>query len=155
MNIVDLITLDRIKLQTTTSSKKRALEILSELLVSALPTVSATEIFDALINRERLGSTGLGDGVAIPHSRLEGVDNAVGAILKLEEGIDYDSLDHQPVDFMFALLVPQDSTEEHLALLSKLAQLFTNAEQFKQLRTAKQASTLLHVLSQQESSHAA
>ena len=155
MNIVDLLTLDRIRLETTTSSKKRALEILSHMLATALPTASETDIFDALISRERLGSTGLGHGVAIPHSRLEGVDTAVGAILKLEEGVDYESLDQQPVDFMFALLVPQDSTEEHLALLSQLAEMFTDEEQFTQIRAAKQANTLMNLLCQQASSYAA
>jgi PTS system nitrogen regulatory IIA component len=155
MKIVDLLALDRIRLQTTTSSKKRALEILSQMLATTLPTVSEIEIFDALINRERLGSTGLGHGVAIPHSRLDGAETAVGAILKLEEGIDYDSPDHQPVDFMFALLVPQDSTDEHLALLSQLAEMFADEEHYTQLRTAQQANTLLNLLSQHTSSHAA
>lgn len=132
MNIDDLLATDRIICQSSTTSKKKALEILSESLANHLGNRTPTEIFDALIARERLGSTGLGHGVAIPHSRMTGIDTTLAAILKLDQGVDYDSPDRQPVDFMFALIVPEEATEAHLQLLARLAELFSD-QQFMQI----------------------
>lgn len=142
MTIADLLSLERISLQPSVSSKKRALEILSEQLASAMPKLGAVEIFDCLIARERLGSTGLGHGVAIPHARVVGVDEAIGAILKLQQGVDYDAVDQEHVDLLFALLVPENSTEKHLGLLSQLAEMFSEEKTLVQLRSAENSDTL-------------
>ena len=155
MTIADLLSPELIALETSASSKKRALEMLSEHLAKAIPTLNAAEIFDRLIARERLGSTGLGHGVAIPHARTNGIDKAIGAILKLQQGIDYDAVDQQPVDFLFALLVPENSTEQHLELLSQLAEMFSDEEVLKQLHAAETAESLLTIFIEQASSHAA
>ncbi len=142
-------------LETGTSSKKRALEMLSERLATATHQLTATEIFDRLNARERLGSTGLGHGVAIPHSRTPGIDDAVGAILKLKNGVDFDALDKQPVDFFFALLVPEESREEHLELLSQLAELFSDKTALARIRSTEHADELLNLFRDQATSHAA
>ena len=96
--------------------------------------------------RERLGSTGLGFGVALPHARLEGIDTAVGAFVHLPCGVDFDSPDREPVDLVFALLVPENSTNEHLEILSRLAELFNEEELRKKLRIAASAKAVFGLL---------
>ncbi len=155
MNINDLLATDRIICQPNTSSKKKALEILSERLANHLGSRTPTEIFDALIARERLGSTGLGHGVAIPHSRMPGMDTTIAAILKLDQGVDYDSPDSQPVDFMFALLVPEEATEEHLQLLARLAELFSDHQFMQAIRSETDPQGLQLTLSRRITHRAA
>lgn len=143
MNISELLAPERIRLQPSVSSKKRALEIVGELLSVALPEVSEARIFDALNQRERLGSTGLGQGVALPHGRLEGVDRPVGALLLLEQPVDYEALDHEPVDLVFALLVPAAATDEHLRILSALAERFSDPAWVEKVRNARTSEEIL------------
>lgn len=154
MMIADLLSPERVVLLPSASSKKRVLEALSAQLASAIPNLSEIDIFNSLIARERLGSTGLGNGVAIPHARMAGVEEAIGAVLKLEQGVDYDALDQQPVDLLFALLVPENSTEKHLELLSQLAELFSDAKSLAKLRTAQNADSLLNLFNETSPSHA-
>jgi mannitol/fructose-specific phosphotransferase system IIA component (Ntr-type) len=101
------------------------------------------DIFDSLLNRERLGSTGLGTGVAIPHGRMTGIDAPVGAIITLKNGVDYDAVDHQPVDLLFALVVPEASTDEHLQILATLARMFSDRKLCENLRASQDAEQLL------------
>ena len=123
MPIRDILTPERIRCDVPATSKKSALETLSELLASSDPALTPGTIFDCLIARERLGSTGLGNGVAIPHGRLPHVERAIGAFLKLSQSVDFDALDKQPVDLLFGLVVPVDCTDEHLQILAPLAEL--------------------------------
>ncbi len=156
MNISQILTPERIRLEDTTSSKKRALEILSEMLAQGTREASsAAAIFEALNRRERLGSTGLGHGVAIPHGRIAGIPQAIGAVLRLRQGIDYDAPDRQPVDILFALLVPEQSTDEHLELLSQLAAMFSDERYLTRLREIEDPQQLLTSLSEQVPSYAA
>lgn len=126
MNISDLITADRVTCSDDVTSKKRTLELLGELISSAAPELAPREIVDSLVGRERLGSTGLGHGVALPHGRLSQSDHAVGAFVKLTHGVDFDAIDKQPVDLVFALLVPEHFTDEHLRILAHLAEMFSD-----------------------------
>lgn len=155
MNIASILRPERITLEISASSKKRALERLSDMLASAVPQITKTAIFDALNSRERLGSTALGQGVAIPHGRMAGIEQAVGAILKLQDGVDYDAPDNRPVDLMFALLVPEDCTDEHLELLSELATMFADERELAELRAAGAPDTILALFTKRASSHAA
>ncbi len=155
MNIVDILKPERIIFLPSLSSKKRALEILSEKLATDTPGLSDTQIFDSLISRERLGSTGMGSGVAIPHSRINGVSDAVAAALILDDGVDYDAPDNEAVDIMVALVVPEESTEEHLGLLAQLAGMFNDEQTLAQLRNADSPASLLDIMDQQMPSHAA
>lgn len=124
------------------SSKKRVLEFIAEQVNHQDETLSETQIFNNLISRERLGSTGIGQGIAIPHCRLEGLDRVVGVLLTLEEGVGFDAIDNQPVDLVFALIVPKEATSEHLELLSQLAEKFNDRGFCDQLRQCTEASTL-------------
>jgi PTS system nitrogen regulatory IIA component len=155
MRIADLLTPERIVFEVNVSSKKRAMEVLSKQLASATTELTTADVLNRLIARERLGSTGFGHGVAIPHSRMDNIENAIGAVLKLQQGIDFDAADQQPVDFLFALLVPEASTEEHLELLSQLAEMFSEETIRTQLRTAKNAKELIQIFDKQAASRAA
>ncbi|MGB5179194.1 MAG: PTS IIA-like nitrogen regulatory protein PtsN [Gammaproteobacteria bacterium] len=151
MKITDLLSADRVACCNEVGSKKRLLEQLGELLASSSPVLSQHEIFDALLNREKLGSTGLGKGVAIPHGRMAGLEHPVCAFVKLAAAVDFDTADGQPVDLVFALLVPEDSTEEHLQVLSTIAEIFSNAGICSALRACESSDCLLEQLYQWES----
>ncbi|MCO6411515.1 MAG: PTS IIA-like nitrogen regulatory protein PtsN [Thiogranum sp.] len=134
MRISDLLSPDRVACRQDSSSKKRSLEILGKLLADALPEFTEGEIFNSLISRERLGSTGLGKGVALPHGRLQGLKQPIAAAVTLAESVDFDAIDGQPVDLLFALLVPEESTDEHLQILARLAEMFISPEFCNKLR---------------------
>jgi len=102
------------------------------------------------LERERLGSTGLGHGIALPHARMAHVQRAVGAFIRLREGVGFDAIDDRPVDLAFALLVPQEATEEHLQLLARLATLFNDERFCDQLRQAQNAGQLLESIQEWE-----
>lgn len=148
MQIGELLSLDRVVDDAEASSKKRTLELLSGLLGGAENNLSHNEIFDTLLARERLGSTGLGAGVAIPHGRMKGIQKAVGAFVKLREGIDYDAPDKQAVDLLFALIVPEECTDMHLDILAQLARLFRDSDTVEQLRKSTDRETLYRVLTE-------
>lgn len=137
MQLSDLLSEDRIACEVGAHSKKRALEALSQLLAQDQLYVTAGDIFDSLLSRERLGSTGIGHGVAIPHGRVKNTRQASGAFIRLAESIDFDAIDQSPVDLIFALLVPEESTDEHLAILSELAGLFNEPSFRDSLRHAE------------------
>ena len=146
MSIAEIITPERALILEDVTSKKRALEKLSDILGEATPYVSNNEIFTALVGREKLGSTGIGDGVAIPHGRLKGADECVGAMIRLDKGIDFEASDDAPVDILFGLLVPQESTEEHLQILRNLAELFSDSDCLERLRKATSGQELVDAL---------
>jgi len=150
MNITDLLIPERVSCCHNVGSKKRLLEYISELLAINVPELSQNDIFDALLSREKLGSTGLGKGVAIPHGRMNTLQRPVCAFVKLDTPIDFDASDGQPVDLIFTLLVPEDSTEEHLQVLSTIAEIFSNAGNNLALRQCETDSCLLEQLGQWE-----
>lgn len=152
MQLSDLLTPDRVA-STHASSKKRVLEQLSQLIFSGQDNVSQTEIFDSLISRERLGSTGLGHGVAIPHGRVRNSDRTIGAFIKLDQGIDFDAIDREPVDLLFALLVPEHCTDEHLQLLAQLAEMFSDPQLLEKLRQASNGDSLFHIIEHWQATH--
>ena len=146
MDIIDLITPGRIVCNCPVASKKRVIEVLSELLATGQADLNARPIFDSLIGRERLGSTGLGHGVALPHGRFSQTQIAIGAFIKLEKGVDFDAIDRQPVDLVFGLLVPDHYTDEHLKILARLAEMFSDPAFCRQLRDADSDPTLFERL---------
>lgn len=139
-----LLTLSRISCDTHATSKKRALEQLSGLLAEGQSDLSQKGIFDSLIARERLGSTGFGHGVAIPHGRVGGNEASLGALVRLDQPIDFDAADQQQVDLLFALLVPEHSTDEHLQILASLAEMFSDPMMLKRLREAETPQAILN-----------
>lgn len=128
------------------SSKKRLLEVLGELLASNTPTLSPEAVFEHLLERERLGSTGLGHGIALPHARMKQVGEAIGAFVQLRNGVDFDAIDDRPVDLAFAMLVPESASEVHLQLLSKLASMFSDPTLRERLREAENPGNILQLL---------
>ncbi|MEQ5834563.1 PTS IIA-like nitrogen-regulatory protein PtsN [Marinobacter sp. R17] len=132
------------------TSKKRILELIAENVARRYPELDETQIFNNLVSRERLGSTGIGQGIAIPHCRLEGCHQVVGALLTLEEGVAFDAIDNQPVDLLFVLIVPKEATSEHLELLSQLAEKFNDRSFCERLRRCEDASQLFEVMTQSE-----
>ena len=134
MKLSDILSPDCVRLDLDATSKKRVLESASELLAGTDENLSPRAVFDCLIAREKLGSTGLGHGVAIPHGRLAGLDKTIGVFIKVPKGVDFDAPDSEPVDLVFALLVPEESTEEHLQVLSNLASYFNSEGSRKALR---------------------
>jgi PTS system nitrogen regulatory IIA component len=146
MHLDEIISPERALFNVHVTSKKRALELLSGLLTKMQPTLDRNEVFESLCNRERLGSTGLGYGVALPHGRVDKNEQTIGAFLQLAESVDFDSVDNQPVDLLFAMLVPENSTNEHLNMLAELAELFSREEVREKLRKVTDSSELFDLL---------
>jgi PTS system nitrogen regulatory IIA component len=125
-----------------TTSKKRLLEQIANMFSEHIPGTNAGQIFSTLFERENLGSTGIGHGVALPHGRVAGLEEAVGVFLHLQDGLDFGAVDHLPVNLVFAILVPEDATEEHLNLLASLAGIFRNDEKRQKLLEATDPSQI-------------
>lgn len=128
--------------QALGNSKKRVLENIAEFIHQHNPDIDAEELFKLLIARERLGSTGLGQGIAIPHCRSSQVSSTIGCLLKLKDPIDFDAQDDLPVDIVFVLVVPENATDEHLKTLAELAELLDQAEFRNRLRQAQTSDEL-------------
>lgn len=146
MKISDILSLECILPNKDCHSKKDALDTLAKTIASTDSSTSQTEVFDCLIARERLGSTGLGNGIAIPHGRLKEGKKTIAAFIQLDEGIDYDAVDKLPVDLLFALIVPEDSTDEHLQTLATLAEMFSNSDIITKLRETSTATEIYSIL---------
>lgn len=128
------------------SSKKRVIENLSHHLAVNTEVISEDKIFQALLERERLGSTGLGKGVAIPHARIPGLSHTVAAMMTLSSPIKYDAADKQPVDIVFGLLVPEDDSEHHLEHLSRLVSMFRDPQICQSIRETTDADKMFDLL---------
>jgi PTS system nitrogen regulatory IIA component len=140
--IDSILTLERTVKSAPVSSKKKVLEYLGSFIADQIPESSADEIYERLLNRERMGSTGIGEGIAIPHCRLKQCNKTLGVLLQLEQPIDFDAIDKQPVDLIFALLVPEEATDEHLKTLSMLAQKLSQADYREALRNSADSQNL-------------
>ena len=147
MKVGDLLTPERVYCNAPVASKKRALELLGELIAGGQEVINERVVFDCLLARERLGSTGLGHGVALPHGRLGQHQQAIGAFISLGESIDFDALDQQPVHLIFALLVPEHYTDEHLKIIAFLAEMFSDRAFCQQLTDAQTDASLFELLS--------
>ena len=155
MKLSDLLTPNAILPSLHAQSKK---QVLQEVCAAAarLTLRSEREIFDTLLQRERLGSTGVGQGVAIPHGKLRGLDRLVGVFARLSRPVDFDSLDDQPVDLVFVLLAPEGAGADHLKALARIARILRDPAMAQKLRTAQDASGIYSVLTGlDEASHAA
>ena len=136
MKITDELAPTMTKCDLAGGSKKRVLENLSAFITEQLggDAEQSDGLFHKLVARERLGSTGIGEGVAIPHCRASGVKRIHGCLIKLQKPIDFDALDDQPVDLIFALVVPEEKNDEHLATLARIAALMQNEASRQSLR---------------------
>lgn len=118
------------------SSKKKILQEISRLISEQHEDLDEHELFENLIARERLGSTGIGQGIAIPHSRTDHCTEVIGSLLTLGEKVSFEAIDNEPVDLLFVLIVPNEATSEHLELLSQIAAKFNDAKLCSRLRNA-------------------
>lgn len=134
MDISSILSPSRSICNVTGVSKKRVLEQTAKIIADDYPAMSADDLFRELITRERLGSTGIGQGIAIPHCRVSNCPRAVGALMTLSEPIDFESVDDRPVDIVFALLVPDEAHKKHLQTLASLAQVFSSEDNLNSLR---------------------
>src|SRR5687768_15324294 len=146
MNLIaKLLPPGNVMLDLAVSSKKRLFEQVG-LLFENNHGIARNLVFDSLFDRERLGSTGLGQGVAIPHGRIKGMKEALGAFLRLAQPVPFDSPDGNPVTLVFVLLVPEKATEKHLQILSELAQMFSDKALREAMGRAADANALYELI---------
>lgn len=143
--IARLLPLSNVVVDLSVTSKKRLFEQ-AGLLFENNHGIERGKVFDSLFARERLGSTGLGEGVAIPHGRIKGLGEALAAVIRLQDPIPFDAPDGQPVRLLVFLLVPEHATEEHLELLGELAELLSDRSIRESLMTSSDASTMHQIL---------
>ena len=148
MRLQDILTLDCTKCAVPTSSKKGILEQICLLAAEKMGSCNASDLLESILNREKMGSTGIGNGIAIPHGRLNNTDNAMAVLLTTEKAIDFDAIDNQAVDIFICLFVPQNSTQEHLNTLQSIAQLFSDRKTAKQVRKCTNNLQLFNLIQQ-------
>ena len=145
MDFCSCLSPDMIRLSDPAHSKKKILETLAEQFASH-SGLDRQLIFELLLEREKLGTTGLGKGIAVPHCRIGGIQRPLACLLRTQSGVDYDAADGVPVSLFFALLVPEDATEEHLQLLGDLAHRLNNNESVERLNRATDTTQIINVL---------
>ncbi|HEY1026114.1 MAG TPA: PTS IIA-like nitrogen regulatory protein PtsN [Pseudomonas sp.] len=146
IRLENILTPGRSLVNVPGGSKKRVLEQIANLIARDLPDLDAQDIFESLIAREKLGSTGFGNGIAIPHCRIEGCSAPISAVLHLDTAVDFDAIDGAPVDLLFVLLVPQAATDAHLELLRQIASMLEHQEACERLRQAASGEELYRVI---------
>ena len=144
MKITEVLSLTIARCDLPGASKKRVLENLSSFITEQLggDAEQSDGLFHKLVARERLGSTGIGEGVAIPHCRASGFNRIHGCLIKLQKPVDFDALDDQPVDLIFALVVPEEKNDEHLATLARIANLMQTESSRESLRQCSNSAEL-------------
>ena len=147
MVLTKILRSDAVRTVGATSSKKRLFQELGEVAASVYG-LKASDVSGALQERESLGPTGVGQGIALPHARLDGLDAVVGLFIRLEKPLDFDSVDRQPVDLVFALLAPQDAGVEHLKALALVSRTMRDADLCAKLRANSDSATLHTLLTE-------
>ncbi|MRI34130.1 PTS fructose transporter subunit IIA [Endozoicomonas sp. OPT23] len=146
MIIEKVITPERILCDAQGASKKKVLELIAESISEQVPAINGKDLFNSFVCREKLGTTGLGDGIALPHCRSKACQEPTGFMVRLAEPVNYDAVDKQPVDLLFALVVPEESTQEHLNILQALAERFHSSELLASLRSATTPQQLFELI---------
>ena len=154
MDLSDLIDVPAILPALKANSKKQLLQVLAE-RASEITGMPEREVFDTILQRERLGSTGVGNGIAIPHGKLGGVKRIIGVFARLDAPVDFDALDDQPVDLVFLLLAPEGAGADHLKALSRIARVLRDAETVAKVRGTRDATAIHALLSDTQGSQAA
>lgn len=154
MDLNDLIAPEAIIPALKASSKKQLLQIMAE-KAATLYNLPERQVFDTILKREKLGSTGVGNGIAIPHGKLAGIERIFGVFARLENPVDFEALDDQPVDIVFLLLAPENAGADHLKALSRVARLLREPEMAEKLRNTHEAQALYTLLTEGKTSTAA
>ena len=154
MQLTDLIGTNSVIANLKAGSKKQALQELSQ-MAAKLTGIPARDIFATLLQRERLGSTGVGQGIAIPHGKIAQIDRLYGIFARLETPIDFDAMDDQKVDLVFLLLAPESAGADHLKALARISRLLRDPGVIEKLRGSTESSALYAILTEPAASHAA
>ncbi|HHI69952.1 MAG TPA: PTS lactose transporter subunit IIC [Rhodobacteraceae bacterium] len=154
MELSSILRPEAVKVVSSATSKKRLFQTLGE-IVSATYGIDADTAIRALLERENLGPTGVGNGVALPHARISGIETVVGAFLRLEKPLNYNAVDRQPVDLVFTLFAPLDSGVEHLKALALISRTMRNSTICSKLRANDDPATLHALLTDTETTKAA
>ena len=154
MEIADLLSPDAVLAHVKATTKKQVLQEMAH-KAALLTQLPERRIFETLTEREKLGSTGMGQGIAIPHGRVPGVEKMTGLFAQLDHPVDFDSMDDQPVDLVFLLLAPEGAGADHLKALARVSRLLRNQTICEKLRAAPQAATLYALLTEPSAAQAA
>jgi PTS system nitrogen regulatory IIA component len=146
MNIARLLKPENVRYEATAGSKKYALDLLSQTLAQDSQEQSAGAVLEELVGRERLGSTGLGDSVAMPHARLDGIEESIGAFLRLGEPVDFGSADGKPVDLLFGVIMPLACTDDHIREFRELIAHLRDPKLQERLRQTDEPAELYALL---------
>lgn len=146
MIISDIVSLDRTECAVDCQSKKRIFEVISEIAIKQRPDLELADVLSSMLSREKMGSTGIGNGIAIPHGRIEGIDDIIAVVVTSGDPIQFDAIDDKPVDIFFALLVPVEQTEAHLQTLSSIAQKLSDKTIVKAIRAASTKDEIITAL---------
>ncbi len=147
MDLSDLIEVSAVMPALKANSKKQLLQLLAE-KAAAVTGLPEREVFDTILQRERLGSTGVGNGIAIPHGKLAGLSRITGIFARLESPVDFEALDDQPVDLVFLLLAPEGAGADHLKALSRIARVLRDGDTVSKIRGTKEAAAIHTFLAQ-------
>ncbi|UZF92236.1 PTS IIA-like nitrogen regulatory protein PtsN [Bosea sp. NBC_00550] len=147
MTLTDLLSPAAVISPLRANGKKQALQELAQ-HAATLTGLPDREIFEALLQRERLGSTGIGEGIAIPHGRMPGIERLVGLFARTERPIDFDALDGQPVDIIFVLIAPEGAGADHLKALARVARVLRNQAVLEQVRKIRDPAMIYAVLAE-------
>ena len=154
MEIADILTPQSIVPKLSATSKKQVLQELAK-RAATVTGLKDRFIFDALLQRERLGTTGVGHGIAIPHGKLEGIDKLFGLFARLEKPVDFDAIDEQPVDLLFLLLAPEIAGADHLKALARVSRLLRNRTICDKMRGSDDGDALYALITESNTSYAA
>ena len=154
MDLSDLIDQKAIMPSLRANSKKQLLQLLAE-RAAEMTGLPEREVFDTILQRERLGSTGVGNGIAIPHGKLAGVKKITGLFARLEQPVEFEALDDQPVDLVFLLLAPEGAGADHLKALSRIARVLRDGDTVAKIRATADSAAIHSFLSETPASHAA
>jgi len=147
MDIQAIVSLDRTECAVQCNSKKRILEIIADIAAKNNEGIDSVTVLNSLMSRERMGSTGIGNGIALPHGRLAGLEKVIGIVVTSTPAIDFDAIDEKPVDIFFALLVPEEQTEGHLQTLATVAGKLNDKDTIKAIRRATTSDEIISALS--------
>lgn len=154
MELADILVSDAVRSLSNITSKKRLLQSISE-MAAEVAKLDQQRIFDALQERELLGATGMGKGIAVPHARMADVTKVTGFFTRIDVPVDFDSVDHQPVDLVFTLLAPEDAGADHLKALARVSRTLRDETVCRKLRSTEDPSALFAILTENTASKAA
>lgn len=148
MQLSEILTTSCTCCDVAITSKKRILEKICHIAVSHVTDIEEDELLESLLEREKMGSTGIGNGIAIPHGRLPNASKALAVLITTENTVDFDAIDNREVDIFIALFVPENSCKEHLETLQSIAKLFSDKKMIKQVRKCTNDQALYNLIQQ-------